>query len=194
MRAVISQNQAAVLVAHHIRRAYSRQALQKHIKTGALKACVVRDESGEVVGIDADLVVDEYTKNVDTSRRRGALEVSAPAKPKPDAPPAPTKADLKRRVELLPDDQIPDLQTSRERREHYQAELSKIEVDARRGELVPVEQVKKEAFTAGRVVRDALLNIPDRVAHQLAGEADPGAIHQLLSGEIVQALGGLACG
>lgn len=151
----------------------------------------MRDESGAVVGLDADLVLDEYTRNVDTTRRRGVHAVSAPAKTQ-EAPR--TKESIARQVALTPDDQVPDLQTSRERREHYQAELAKLAVDEKRGELVAVEAVKKEAYASGRVVRDALLNIPDRVAHQLAGEVDPAAIHQMLSQEIVQALEGLANG
>jgi hypothetical protein len=94
----------------------------------------------------------------------------------------------------LPDDSIPELNESRARREHYQAELAKLQVTQQRGELVPVDQVKKEAFALGRSVREALANLADRLSHQLAGETDPARIHQVLSDEHRAALVELADG
>ena len=95
-------------------------------------------------------------------------------------------------VDLLPDDAIPELNVSRERREHYQAELAKLEVDLKRGELVSADSVKKAAFDLAKTVRESLINIPDRVANQFAAEADPQAIHMALSHEIQSALERLA--
>jgi len=92
-------------------------------------------------------------------------------------------AELKRSIEQLPDDAIPDLNESRARKEHYQAELAKLQVSQQRGELVPAEQVKKEAFQMGRVVREALANLADRLSHELAGVSDPAIIHQVLTQE-----------
>ena len=93
-----------------------------------------------------------------------------------------------------PDDEIPELNESRARREHYQAELAKLEVDLKRRELVPAVEVKKEAFALGRSVREALANLADRLSHQLAGEVDPARIHQVLSEEHRAALTELADG
>jgi len=108
--------------------------------------------------------------------------------------PAAIRQQAKANVDALPDDQIPDYQTSRERREHYTAEQVKLLVDQQRGALVPLEQVKRDAFAMAKAVREALINIPDRVANQLAGETDPAAVHQLLSNELIGALGQLADG
>ena len=94
--------------------------------------------------------------------------------------------------ELVPDDEIPDLNESRARREHYQAELSKLQVSQQRGDLVPADEVRKAAFQVGRSVREALSNLADRLSHQLAGETDPAVIHQLLSDEHRDALLALA--
>jgi phage terminase Nu1 subunit (DNA packaging protein) len=80
------------------------------------------------------------------------------------------------------------LNVSRERREHYQAELAKLEVDLKRGELVSAESVKNEAFSFAKTVREALINIPDRVANQFAAESDSQAIHMALAHEIQSAL------
>lgn len=94
--------------------------------------------------------------------------------------------------DLVPDDEIPDLNESRARREHYQAELSKLQVSQQRGDLVPADEVRKAAFQVGRSVREALSNLADRLSHQLAGETDPAVIHQLLSDEHRDALLALA--
>jgi hypothetical protein len=128
--------------------------------------------------LDRDLAIELWDKNTRAThnskvRRADPIEVEPPR----DA------AELKRRVEGLPDDAIPDLNESRARREHYQAELAKLQVTQQRGELVPADEVKKEAFKMGRSVREALANLADRLSHQLAGETDPTVIHQVLTQE-----------
>jgi len=128
--------------------------------------------------LDRDLAIELWDKNTRAThnskvRRADPIEVEPPR----DA------AELKRRVEGLPDDAIPDLNESRARREHYQAELAKLQVTQQRGELVPADDVKKEAFKMGRSVREALANLADRLSHQLAGETDPTVIHQVLTQE-----------
>jgi hypothetical protein len=80
------------------------------------------------------------------------------------------------------------------RREHYQAELAKLEVDLKRKELVPAVEVQKEAFALGRSVREALANLADRLSHQLAGETDPARIHKVLTMSIGRRLVELADG
>ena len=129
-------------------------------------------------------------------RRKGSVKMQVPGiksgvRPKPGRPPG-SGRQLKNKLEQLPDDAIPDLNESRARREHYQAELAKIEVDHRRNELVAADGVKKEAFNVAKTVREALINIPDRVANLLAAESDATAIHMALTDEITQALEGLA--
>jgi hypothetical protein len=91
-------------------------------------------------------------------------------------------------VSGLPDDAIPGLDVSRERREHYQAELAKLEVDVKRKDLVPADMVRREAFALARSVRDALFNIADRLSAQLAAENDPAAVHLVITAEVEQAL------
>ena len=105
-----------------------------------------------------------------------------------EAPTPTTPRELRQRIDALPDDAIPELNESRARREHYQAELAKLQVAQQRRELVPADEVKKEAFQIGRSIREALANLADRLSHQLAGETDPAVIHQLLSDEHRDAL------
>lgn len=74
----------------------------------------------------------------------------------------------------------------------YQAALLKLQIDKETGKLVEAEKVKKAAFDQARMVRDTLLNIPERIGAILAAESDQGKIVSLLTAEIRQALEGLS--
>lgn len=54
--------------------------------------------------------------------------------------------------------------------------------------LIPVEKVRETIFTQGRVIRDAMLNIPDRVSSVIATMVDPAEIHDFLTKEIRMAI------
>jgi phage terminase Nu1 subunit (DNA packaging protein) len=58
----------------------------------------------------------------------------------------------------------------------------------KRGRLVPAETARREAFDCARAVRDAVLNVPDRVAAELAAETDPDRVHARLDDELRKAL------
>jgi len=127
--------------------------------------------------LDRDLALELWNKNTVANAQ------SKVSRPDPIEDPPKDADELKRRVQGLPDDAIPDLNESRARREHYQAELAKLQVTQQRGELVAADEVKKEAFKVGRSVREALANLADRLSHQLAGETDPSVIHGVLTQE-----------
>ena len=127
--------------------------------------------------LDRDMALELWSKNTKRTHNAKVSEAD-PVEPKPRTPQA-----LRAAIDALPDDAIPELNESRARREHYQAELAKLQVATQRKELVPAEEVKKEAFDLGRSVREALANLADRLSHQLAGETDPVVIHKLLSDE-----------
>jgi AcrR family transcriptional regulator len=146
-----------------------------HATKSRIAAAVVEKDGRR--WLDRDLALELWNKNT-VANAQSKVSRADPIEPLPtDA------AELKRRVKGLPDDAIPDLNESRARREHYQAELAKLQVTQQRGELVPADEVKKEAFQLGRSVREALSNLADRLSHQLAGETDPVRIHQVLTQE-----------
>jgi transcriptional regulator with XRE-family HTH domain len=58
----------------------------------------------------------------------------------------------------------------------------------KRGRLVDAETARRDAFDCARAVRDAVLNIPDRVAAELAAETDPDRVHARLDDELRKAL------
>lgn len=75
---------------------------------------------------------------------------------------------------------------SRAVREAYNARLARIEYEVKTGKLISADKVKAEAYRTARTVRDALLNIPDRISAQVAALADvqTAQIHDLISTEI----------
>jgi hypothetical protein len=104
----------------------------------------------------------------------------------------PTKQELRTLIMGLPEDQIPGLDVSRERREHYNAEIARLDALEKRKELVSNDEVVREASRLARQVRDLLLMIPGRNAAKLATMSDTEAVRALLSQEIEAALRGLA--
>jgi hypothetical protein len=103
-----------------------------------------------------------------------------------------TPESLKTLIMGLPEDQIPGIDTSRERKAHYDAEVARLEALKERGELVPNYEVVREASRLARQVRDLLMPIASRNAAALATMQDTDAIRALLEGEIYSALRGLA--
>jgi hypothetical protein len=161
-------------------RGCTKAAVTHASKSRIADAVVVKDDKK---WLDRDLALELWNKNT------AATHASKVSRADPvDA------QELKRRVAGLPDDEIPELNESRARREHYQAELAKLEVDLKRRELVPAVEVSKAAFAMGRSVREALSNLADRLSHQLAGETDPARIHAVLTDEHRAALAELADG
>ena len=64
------------------------------------------------------------------------------------------------------------------------AKLLEIKAKVEAGKYVDADDVKVAAFNKARVVRDALLNIPERLAAVLAAETDKQRVHGMLVTEI----------
>lgn len=151
--------------------------------------------------LDRDLALELWDRN---TKRNGSERVSADAKlrdrrelepdiagaplPPPAQVPAATGDQLKSLIMGLPEDQIPGLEVSRERKEHYNAELARLQALKEREELVPTADVKRMASTLGRQIRDNILAIPNRVAPLLAAARDSADVHRLLNEELRTAL------
>jgi phage terminase Nu1 subunit (DNA packaging protein) len=73
---------------------------------------------------------------------------------------------------------------SRIKTEVERGKLAELDRKQREGELVERSDVEEAAFSHARRVRDALMNIPARVASLYAAETDPQKIHQNLEDEI----------
>lgn len=62
----------------------------------------------------------------------------------------------------------------------------------KQGALYPRARAKREAFECARTVRDAMLNLPNRLSAELAAEADPARVFARLDEEIRKALAAAA--
>jgi hypothetical protein len=170
-------------------------AVTAAIKCGRIKGAVVTKDGKEFLDFDkANELWDRNTEQQPPPTRKAdtpppTRKAKAPAPIKP-----PSDQDLQAFIQGLPEDQIPDLNDSRARREHYLAEKARLDALRGRDELIPADQVKAEAFALARAVRDGMLGIADRLAPQLAATTDARQVHILMTDEIRVALRGLADG
>ena len=147
-------------------------AVSKKVKSGKLDGAIVNHNGKKLV-------------NKDEAFRLWELQ----------APPSRDKSvrtQLKKEINSLPADSIPDFAESKAKREFYLAELAKLDVEEKKKQLVSVDEIKKSSFAKARSIREALTNLADRLSHQLAGEDDATVIHNLLSTEHREALENLA--
>lgn len=85
-----------------------------------------------------------------------------------------------------------DFSKEQAKKEHFNAEKAKLDYEVRIGSLVEKAKVEQEAFRVGRLMRDALMGLPDRLAGVLASESNQQKIHALLTKEFRQVLEPLA--
>ena len=85
-----------------------------------------------------------------------------------------------------------DHQGARTRREIAEANLAEMREAEERGDLIRVSAVKGTLATVFATTRDALLQIPARLAPLLAADSDPANVQNTLHAEIHQALNDLA--
>jgi anion-transporting ArsA/GET3 family ATPase len=128
---------------------------------------------------------------------REARQNVAARKPVPDAAPrvAPFVPVSVRGVPVfgggpidLPDLPNEDRDTARTRREIAEANMAEMAEARQRREQILVSAVQTALSTDYATTRDAMLQIPARMAPLLAAESDPAAVQNLLHTEIHQAL------
>ena len=141
----------------------SRAAVTKKVKSGKLDGAIVNHNGKKLV-------------NKEEAFRLWDLQ----------APPSKNltvRKQLKKEIDAKLDDEIPSYAESKAKREHFLAELARLDVDQKKKDLIPVSDIKKSSFEIGRAIRENLSNLADRLASQIAGETDPQIIHRLLTEE-----------
>lgn len=106
-----------------------------------------------------------------------------PVYAKPPAPPPPPPQQPE--TFAFPDE---DHQAARTRREIAEANLAEMREAEERRDLIRVAAVKTQLATVFATTRDALLQIPARLAPLLAADSDPASVQNTLHAEIHQAL------
>lgn len=169
-------------------RGCSVTAVQEAIKSGR----ITRGEDGRVMSEQADL---DWERN--TNHNKARYKPKGPQSPHTSIhrrdPSVDAAAGLKRaetwsqkhNQATMPN--APEgmtYQTARAVKEVYDARLKKLELDEKTGQLISKAQIEIQYYNFFHVLRDALLNIPNRIASQIAAETDAVTIHQLMHAEI----------
>ena len=155
------------------RRGVSHTAVQRAIKSGRISTV-----DGKIDPAQADR---EWQENTDQSKPRNRITGQPKRTRTPGAPTEPM---------ALSEDPPSDNGTAtgyakaRAAREVYQAQLVKLELDRKRGELVRADEVRLAAFGMARKARDQMTALPDRLATALAATQDPTEVHGILAEEI----------
>lgn len=154
-------------------RGCSHGAVAKAIKSGRLKHCLHTDEKGRI-SIDPVMADAEWDKNTNQAKQRqDSKPAPAPEPARYDAPPAEHAAD-----------DAASFADARAHREKYQALLAQLDYEERAGKLIDAEVARTAAFKVAREARNALLELPDRLAAELAGIDSQFECHKLLTTEI----------
>ena len=107
----------------------SRSAVSQRRRTGILKDATVKVNGKEK--LNKDLALELWDKN--------SVPAITPL-------PVQTKKELKKQVDGMPADEIPDFNVSRARKEFYTAKLAEIEVGVKKAELIPAKEVKRRVL------------------------------------------------
>lgn len=169
----------------------SPSAVGKAIRHGRIADAVVTMPDGRDL-LDEEKAVELWRKN--TLQQPPPASGGASRQPAAVAhvPAQVSTKQLRAYIKALPEDEIPELNESRAREKHYQAERAKLDALRGRGELVSTDDVRKEAAKLARQVRDRMLIIPARSSAMLATMQNQEEVRQLLQEEIEMALKGLA--
>jgi AcrR family transcriptional regulator len=183
--------------AYATRRGVSHAAVNKAVKTKRLQKALIR-RAGKIL-IDPVVADREWNANTEPmqqrepeSRQGGVPAGTVPpnaGKPQADLYGFEAQEAADEGQERAPAG--PSLSRMRAFELGYRAQITKLELEERTGQLVRASAVAAESFRVGRNVRDALLRIPSRVTGTLMAETDPHAFEQALHNEILKALDAL---
>jgi hypothetical protein len=178
-------------------RGCSHVAVHKAIKSGRVTA-VVRGSGGRITGVFPAAASAQWAAGTDVEQQhRGAAggvrttvyserirngdlltQQDDTVEPAPvEVPAAERPADVKAGY-------------AAQQAEHarLKAELTRLQLAERTGELVRADAVQRQAFTEARRLRDRLLALPDRLAADLAAEHNTAVVHARLTRELRQVL------
>ena len=137
------------------RQGFSKQYVGKLIKLGKIKL--------------TDGKIEEYTANAELESQRN---VDLPQHRKGGG------------TYFVHDDIHKLLVKTKLKNEIEKGKLLEARVKAETGELVPIDDVRSTFYAKGRIVRDGILNIPDRISSLLATIDDASQIHEILTQEL----------
>ena len=168
----------------------SRQGIHELIKRGILQV----DEDGLIdvaaarAAIAASLHPGAKTVQAITPAAPGAT-AAAPETPATAPGPGPTTAPAQAPAAAPT---VTSYHVAKTLREAAEARLAQLKLAQKQGEVIQVQAVRSVLASTFAAVREAMLQLPARVAPLLAVESDPAAIQTALYDEIHAALTALA--
>ena len=156
----------------------SRQAVHDLVKRGILS----KDAAGL---IDVAKAQAALANSVHPSSKTAAALQSTAQQPSTNAP-ATTPPENGQNVEVT------SYHVAKTLREAAEAQIARLKLAEMQGDVIRVDAVKNQLATVFSTVREALLQIPARMAPLLAADTDPVSVHNVLHAEIHQALHHLA--
>lgn len=158
----------------------SRQAVNELVKRGILP----KDKDGLIDFELAKLALMNKVRPSGKSTTTLQESETPPASTAPAAAAAPSELD-----DSL---EITSYHVAKTLNEAAMAQINRLKLAEMRGELIRVTAVKATLATIFATTRDALLQIPARLAPTLAADVDPASVQNALHTEIHQALHHLA--
>jgi phage terminase Nu1 subunit (DNA packaging protein) len=159
----------------------SKQAVSKAVKEGRIK--LILDYTDGKLKLNPDLAAKQWRENsmprVENSKITNPFKESRESKEEAASIPGSKPSHIMDDADLL------EAKTEKER---FQAKLLELEFKEKTGELISAEKAKREAFKLGRLIRDAILNVPSQICNELAAETDPFKVHQKLSYSLTKAM------
>ena len=122
------------------------------------------------------------TTSVEAAREWRARNIRASVTGAPSAPPVPRPE--RPRAQVFADDEPPDYHEARARREQAEAELAELKLAEQRGDLLRAADVRAAYAKRAAGLREALLQIPMRLAAVLAAETDQARVHDRIQTEL----------
>ncbi len=178
---MVKKNERIGLRAYARLRGCSPSAVSRAIKEGRISRAVRRDKRGNPK-IDPVLADREWAEHTDPARGFPTTHARANADAVNTEGPSATDEDA----------DLPSFEESRAKREAFSANLKELEYQQAAGKLVEGAVVERELFKMSRMVRDAMLNIPNRISAELAAMDGTFEIRERLLHEITDALWGLS--
>ena len=169
----------------------TRQGVQKAIDRGALRESLHPADSGRIL-IDPILADREWAENTTPQKQRAPKG----ADPRHSGPGV--QAELfEGATEPIPAGETPvgpTVAQSSQESARLRAQLLRLELLERQGELVERAKVESEAFALARDLRERILQVPARLARKLVGIESEHDVREMLFDELHRSLASLADG
>lgn len=162
----------------------SGEAVRKAIKTGRIpkEALGKNANNGRPEIINPELARSAWGDNTNVAKAHQASQPRADKRQQEAPPPADLPAGPAGGANAA------NYAKARAVRETFAAKLAQLEFEERSGNLIPRDAVKLAQHSQGMRVREAVLNIPDRVSAALAAalgrDIDPHIVHLTLESEL----------